>query len=120
MFVALCIAIGVFAGVSSGVFGIGGGVLIVPALMLMFKFTQKQTQGTSLGALLAPVGLLAVTNYYKTGNLDVRAAAAIAAGYVGGAYAGSKFVMTLNNEQLRQGFGVFMIMLGVAMLMKWI
>ena len=120
MFMALCVVLGVFAGVSSGIFGIGGGILIVPALMIMFKFSQKTAQGTSLAALLAPVGILAVANYHRSGNLDVRAAVGIAAGYFGGAYLGSKFALSVSNDQLRQGFGVFMIVLGLAILLKWI
>lgn len=110
---ALCIVLGVIAGISSGVFGIGGGILIVPALVFMFKFSQQKAQGTSLAALLAPVGILAVMNYYRSGNANLLYGGLIGVGYLGGALVGSKFALSVSSGDLRRGFGCFMIVLGL-------
>lgn len=109
----LCALLGLVAGVSSGIFGIGGGIIIVPALILMFQFSQQKAQGTSLVSLLAPVGILAVMNYYKSGNADLRYGALIALGYLGGAFMGSKVALAASSGDLRRAFGVFMIVLGI-------
>lgn len=113
-----CLLLGIVAGVSSGVFGIGGGIIIVPALIIMFKFTQQKAQGTSLVALLAPVGILAVMNYYKANNADITFGGLIALGYLGGAFYGSKFALSVSSDDLRRYFGIFMIGLGVLFVTK--
>ncbi|MBL8087704.1 MAG: sulfite exporter TauE/SafE family protein [Chthonomonas sp.] len=109
----LCIVLGLIAGLSSGVFGIGGGILIVPALVLAFKFSQQKAQGTSLAALLMPVGIFAVMNYYRSGNADLKFGALIGAGYLGGAFFGSKIALAASQQSLSRAFGVFMIALGL-------
>ena len=81
MWIVYCIIIGLAAGVLGGLFGIGGGIIIVPALGLAFGFSQHKAQGTSLVALLAPVGLLALMNYYREGNADLVKGAWIAAAF---------------------------------------
>ncbi len=87
----LTLLIGVIVGVFSGIVGIGGGILFVPALVWIYGMNQHKAQGTSIGALLAPVGLLAFLEYYRKGNADVRIAALLAAGFlVGGFLAADK------------------------------
>jgi uncharacterized membrane protein YfcA len=103
------VLIGVAAGVLSGFVGVGGGIIIVPALMWALGFTQHQATGTSLAVLLLPVGILAVWNYHKAGNLDWRAALIIGATFVVGAYFGSKLSLTLPPATVKKVFGGVMI-----------
>ena len=79
---------GFVIGVLSGIIGTGGGVMIVPALVYIFHMNQHKAQGTSLGALLAPIGILAFWEYYKVGNADLKAAMLIALGFLIGGYFG--------------------------------
>ena len=104
------VLIGVAAGVLSGFVGVGGGIIIVPALMWALGFTQHQATGTSLAVLLLPVGILAVWTYHKAGNLDWRAAMIIAATFVVGAYFGSKLSLSLPPATVKKVFGGVMIL----------
>lgn len=104
------VLIGVAAGVLSGFVGVGGGIIIVPALMWALGFTQHQATGTSLAVLLLPVGILAVWNYHKAGNLDWRAAMIIAATFVVGGYFGSKLSLSLPPATVKKVFGGVMIL----------
>lgn len=106
------VAVGLCAGILSGMFGIGGGIIIVPILMLWLGYDQLQASGTSLVALLAPVGILGVYSYYQAGKIGVdnlRAGGLIAAGLFFGAFAGSKIAMALPETYLRKGFAVFLV-----------
>ncbi len=109
----LYILIGVGAGVLSGLFGIGGGVVIVPALLYVARVSQLTATGTSLGALLLPVGALGAWEYYRTGNLDVRAALMIAVGLFFGAFVGAKLAHLLTAVQLKRAFAVFLVLVAV-------
>src|SRR5690348_18457475 len=80
--VILLSLIGLIAGMLSGLVGVGGGIIVVPALVFFLSFSQQQAQGTSLGLLLLPVGILAVLNYYKQGHIDVRVVAIMAVSFV--------------------------------------
>ncbi len=105
------LAIGLGAGVAGGVFGIGGGIIIVPALLFLLPksfATQHNAQGTSLVALLAPVGILALMKYYRDGNADLAAGAWIAFGFFCGAYLGSLIAHSMNDQLLRKVFAVFL------------
>ena len=84
--IIILILIGILSGIMSGLFGIGGGVIVIPALVLIFGMTQHQAQGTSTAFLLLPVGLLAFLNYYKAGHINIRYAAIIACAFFVGAY----------------------------------
>jgi uncharacterized membrane protein YfcA len=84
----LYILLGLLVGVLSGIVGLGGGIMIVPALVYFFHMSQHKAQGTSLAALLAPVGALAFWEYYKAGNVDVKAGLLIALGFLFGGYFG--------------------------------
>ena len=109
----LYILIGLGAGVLAGLFGIGGGVLIVPALLYFARMSQLTATGTSLGALLLPVGALGAWEYYRTGNVDLRAALVIAIGLFFGAFFGAKLAHILTAVQLRRGFAVFLVLVAI-------
>ncbi len=109
----LLIVIGLSAGMLSGLFGIGGGVLIVPALVYGLGFSQKLATGTSLAILLPPVGLAAVLEYYRGGYVDIKAAAFIAIALVIGAWFGARWGSQASTEGLKAGFGIFLVVLGL-------
>jgi len=112
----LFVLLGMAVGILSGVIGIGGGILIVPLLVYAFHMTQHKAQGTSLGALLLPIGLFAFWEYYRAGNVDVRAAIAIAVGFLVGGYFGGAWAQHLSDLALRRGFAVVLILIAVKML----
>src|SRR3982751_1336077 len=109
----LYIIIGLAGGVLSGLFGIGGGVVIVPALLFFAEMTPLAATGTSLGALLLPVGALGAWTYYRAGNLDIRASALIAAGLFVGAYFGARLAQELTPVQLKRAFAIFLVLIAV-------
>lgn len=107
--------IGLIAGVLSGLFGIGGGIVIVPALVLLLRMPPLTATGTSLGALLLPVGALGAWTYYKAGHLDVKAAALIAVGLATGVAFGAVFAQGVAPGTLRRGFAVLLVAVAVRM-----
>lgn len=111
------ILIGIAAGFLGGMVGIGGGVIIVPALVLLLGITQHNAQGISLAMMLFPVGILGVINYYKKGNVDFKYAGLIAAGFLLGSYLGSKFSLSLPQDTVKKIFAIVMIILAVRMLL---
>jgi len=104
--------IGLSAGILSGLFGIGGGVLIVPALVYGLGFSQKLATGTSLAILLPPVGIAAVFEYYKHGDVDLRAALIIALMVLLGSWLGALLSTQFDTRTIKAMFGVFLIVLG--------
>ncbi|HEY2797893.1 MAG TPA: sulfite exporter TauE/SafE family protein [Thermoanaerobaculia bacterium] len=110
------ILVGVAAGVCAGMFGIGGGLIIVPALVFFFGMTQHSAVGTSLGAILLPVGILGAYVYWRNGHVNVAYAAWIAAGLVVGAFLGAKLVQPVSDLTLRRMFGVFLIIAAVKLI----
>lgn len=113
--IILLMCIGLTAGILSGLIGIGGGIIMVPLLLLM-GFTQQQAQGTSLAALLPPVTLLAVLNYHKAGFIDWRFAIIIALVFVVGGYIGSKIAIDINQAILKKVFAVTLLLIGGVLL----
>ena len=109
--------LGLIVGVFSGMVGIGGGILIVPALIYFFHMDQHKAQGTSLGALLAPIGILAFWEYYKAGNANLTAALLIALGFLVGGYFGGMWVQHIPVVMLRRGFGVVLVLIGLQFLL---
>ena len=105
--------LGLAAGVLSGLFGIGGGIIIVPALMLLARLPPTTATGTSLGALLLPVGLLGAWEYYRNGHLNVRAALLVALGLFLGAWFGARLALTLSPVQLKRAFAVFLVLVAI-------
>ncbi len=108
--------IGLTAGVLSGLFGIGGGVLIVPALMYGLGFSQSLATGTSLAILLPPVGIAAVIVYYRHGAVDLKAAMVTAVMVMLGSWLGAKFAVGIDPVMMKVFFGVFLIVLGIYMI----
>lgn len=104
--------IGLAGGVLSGIFGIGGGLVIVPGLILLLGMTAKQAAGTSLAALLLPVGILGAIEYWRAGYIDVRIAAVVAVGILIGAFLGARFAIGLPNELIGRAFGVLLLVVG--------
>lgn len=105
--------IGIVAGVASGLFGIGGGVLIVPGLVFLLGFSQHAATGTSLAILLPPVGIAAVLEYYRHGNVDLKAAFIVAAALLVGAWVGALLANHIKDVYLRLAFGVFVVGVGI-------
>jgi uncharacterized membrane protein YfcA len=110
-------AVGVVAGVAAGMFGIGGGLIIVPALVLLYGMTQHSAVGTSLGAILLPVGALGAWVYWKNGDLNVRYSLLIAAGLLVGAFLGAKLVEPVSDLTLRRLFGGFLLLISIKMIL---
>lgn len=121
--ILLLVAVGLAAGLMSGFVGIGGGVIMVPVLYYGLGFSQMSAQGTSLAVLAMPVGILAVMNYYKAGEVSIPAALLIACGFVVGGYFGSKYALKLPEHKVKFIFALIMIIVMVRMLyssgMKW-
>lgn len=111
------ILIGVAAGVLSGLFGIGGGVIIVPALVYLCGFTQLKAQGTSLAILLPPVGAVAFIEYYKKGFVDLEAGLLICIFLVLGSVIGGKLAPNIPVDTLKRGFGAIMLLIALKMIM---
>ena len=116
MFYLQVLGIGLVAGVFAGMFGIGGGLIIVPALMYIMNFNIQEATGTSLAALIPPVGLLGAMEYYRNGLINIRVAAFIALGILVGAYFGAKFIIGLPPSVIRRIYGVFLAVIAARML----
>jgi uncharacterized membrane protein YfcA len=112
----LLILVGLAAGFLSGLIGIGGGIIIVPALVFFLGFTQKQAQGTSLGILLLPVGILAVIQYYKQGYLNINYVVVVSLAFVVGGFLGSKLAISISDEKVKKIFAVIMMLIAIKML----
>jgi uncharacterized protein len=113
---ALLAAIGVASGVLSGLFGIGGGIVIVPALIYLAGFNQHLATGTSLAILLPPVGAAAALEYYRHGNVNVRAAVVIAATLLASGWIGAALANRIAGPYLRLAFGLFVTGLGISLI----
>jgi uncharacterized membrane protein YfcA len=108
--------LGLFVGVLSGMVGVGGGIVLVPALVFFFGFEQHMAQGTTTAMLIPPIGILAAYTYYKSGFVDVRAALWICAGFVFGSLFGAKLAVALPKEVLRRGFGILLLAVSARMI----
>jgi uncharacterized protein len=124
--VLLLAMVGFFAGVLSGLVGVGGGVIIVPCLVIFLGFSQQAAQGTSLGLLLLPVGIFAVINYYNKGYIDIKVVLIMSIAFIAGGWLGSKLALQLSQEALRKIFAVVLIYTAFRMLhwdsmvIKWV
>jgi len=105
--------IGLLAGVLAGLFGIGGGVVIVPALILLADFGVTKAAGTSLAALLLPVGALGAWQYWQAGLIDLKAAIVLAIGILLGAYLGARVGISLPPSTVQRAFGVLLVVVGI-------
>ncbi|MFA5140646.1 MAG: sulfite exporter TauE/SafE family protein [Elusimicrobiota bacterium] len=112
------VALGLAAGVCSGIVGLGGGVVIVPALVYLFKLSQHQAQGTTLAILVPPIGLLAAWTYYKQGYVDLKIAALVCVGFFLGGLLGAKLAVGMSSAALKKVFGATLLILGLKMLLR--
>ena len=112
----LYIILGLIAGVFSGMFGIGGGTILIPALVFLFGLTQHQAQGTTLALMIPPIGLLAALRYYYSGNVKLGMAAFICAGFFIGGLIGAHFVQNVPDLMLKRLFGVFLLFVSLRMI----
>jgi len=111
------IIIGLVAGTLSGFLGIGGATILIPALVFIYKMTQHMAQGTSIAALLLPVGLLAAIKYWQTGNVNIKFAALIAVGFLIGGYIGASFAQPVPDLLLRRLFGIYLLLIALQMIL---
>ncbi len=109
--IALLIVVGLVAGMLSGLVGLGGGVIIVPALVYLIGFSQHQATGTSLGILLLPAGIFAVMNYYKKGYIDVKVVLILFVGFLVGGWLGSKLSVSMPENTLKKVFAVALLLI---------
>ena len=114
--IIILILVGIAAGMLSGLVGVGGGIIIVPALVFFLGFSQKMAQGTSLGILLLPVGILGLIQYYKQGYVDLKVVLIISLAFLFGSYFGSKIALRLPQDTIRKIFAVFMILIAIKLL----
>ena len=114
--IIIVVLIGLAAGILSGLVGIGGGIIIVPALIYILGFSQHQAMGTSLGILLLPAGILAVLNYYKKGYVDIKIVLILFIGFLVGGWLGSKLSLGLEEGTLRKTFAVVLVLIAGKML----
>ncbi|HOD41839.1 MAG TPA: TSUP family transporter [Candidatus Wallbacteria bacterium] len=105
--------LGIAVGALSGLFGIGGGILVLPSLVFICGFTQKTATGTTLAMLLPPIGILAFWEYYKNGLVNIPAAVILVIGFLAGSSAGAKHAILMNEVLLKRGFGILLITIGV-------
>lgn len=110
------VLLGLVVGVLSGMVGVGGGIILVPALIYFYGFSQLTAQGTSTAMLLPPIGFLAAYTYYKHGYVDVRATVLICAGFIFGGLFGAKIAVALPKDVLRRGFGVILLLVSARMI----
>jgi uncharacterized membrane protein YfcA len=111
----LCLLLGLVAGALSGFLGLGGGIIIVPALVYIFGYTQHMAQGTTLALMVPPIGLLAAWSYYKAGAADLKVAAVICLGFFVGGLLGAKVALNVPDDVLRKVFGIWMLAIGAHM-----
>jgi uncharacterized protein len=113
----LYVVLGLVAGVFGGIFGLGGGIIIIPALVFLFGLTQHQAQGTNLFIMLPPIGLLAALNYYKHGNVAFNMVLFVGFGFFIGGFFGASLVHNLPDLMLKRLFGVVLLFVSLKMIL---
>ncbi len=113
---SISIAIGLGAGILGGLMGIGGGIVMIPALAYFLKFSQHAAQGTTLAAMVPPIGILAAYVYYQKGQVNIPVALFIALGFLLGGFIGARIVVNLDDETLRKVFGVALLLVSIKMI----
>ncbi len=114
--ILILLAIGLAAGILSGFVGLGGGIIMIPALIYFLGMSQHTAQGTTLAMMLPPIGILAVMNYYKSDFLDIKAAIFLSLAFVIGGYFGSKIAIALPADQIKRIFGVIILIVSLKMI----
>lgn len=108
--------IGILSGLLAGVFGVGGAIIVIPALVFILGLSQHDAQGTSLAFMLPPVGILATWNYWKAGHVNWKFALVLSLTFVVGAYLGSQLSVNISDKILRRIFGVLLIIMALKMI----
>lgn len=114
----LLIIIGLLSGMLAGIFGVGGAILVIPALVFMMGLSQHQAQGTSLAFMIPPIGILAAWNYWKEGYVNWKFALVLSLTFVVGAYLGSIFSLNISDRMLRRIFGVLLLFVAAKMIIS--
>ncbi len=116
MFQIIYIIFGLAAGIFSGLFGVGGATILIPAMVFFLGMTQHQAQGTALAAMVPPIGLLAAIRYWQSGNVNIPVAAFICIGFFIGGYIGANFVQNIPEPLLKKMFGIFLLIVSLNMI----
>ena len=111
----LLIVIGIVTGFMAGMLGIGGAIIMIPALVFFFGLTQQTAQGTSLAVMLPPIGIIAAYNYYKAGEVNIKFALILAVTFIIGSYFGSKLALNIPQPVLKKIFGLLLLLVAVKM-----
>lgn len=112
----ILIIIGIITGVMAGMLGIGGAIIMIPALVFFLGLSQQAAQGTSLAVMLPPIGLIAAYNYYKAGQVNFKFAIILAVAFIVGSYFGSKIALSLPQPVLKKIFGILLLLVAARML----
>jgi uncharacterized membrane protein YfcA len=116
--ILILIVIGIITGVMAGMLGIGGAIIMIPALVFLLGISQQTAQGTSLAVMLPPVGIIAAYNYYKAGQVNIRFAIILAVFFLVGSYFGSKLALNLPQPLLKKIFGILLLLVAAKMLLS--
>ena len=116
--ILILIVIGIITGVMAGMLGIGGAIIMIPALVFLLGISQQTAQGTSLAVMLPPIGIIAAYNYYKAGQVNIRFAIVLAIFFLVGSYFGSKLALTIPQNVLKKIFGVLLLLVAAKMLLS--
>lgn len=112
----ILIIIGLISGILSGIFGVGGAIIVIPALVFVLGLTQHEAQGTSLAFMIPPIGILAAWNYWKAGQVNWKFALVLSLTFIVGAYLGSQFSINVPDRILRKIFGVLLFLIALKMI----
>lgn len=112
----ILIVIGIITGFMAGMLGIGGAIIMIPALVFFLGLTQQTAQGTSLAVMLPPIGVIAAYNYYKAGQVNIKFALILAAAFIIGSYFGSKLAINIPQPVLKKIFGILLLLVAAKML----
>ena len=116
--VLILIIIGIITGIMAGMLGIGGAIIMIPALVFLLGISQQTAQGTSLAVMLPPIGVIAAYNYYKAGFVNIKFAIILAVFFLVGSYFGSKFALNIPQNILKKIFGVLLLLVAAKMLLS--
>jgi uncharacterized membrane protein YfcA len=116
--ILILIVIGIITGVMAGMLGIGGAIIMIPALVFLLGISQQSAQGTSLAVMLPPVGIIAAYNYYKAGHVNIKFAIILAVFFLIGSYFGSKMALTIPQNTLKKIFGILLLLVAAKMLLS--
>lgn len=112
----LLLAIGIVTGILAGMLGIGGAIIMIPAMVFILGFSQQMAQGTSLAVMLPPIGIFAAYNYWKAGHVNLKFALILAGAFIVGSYFGSKFALNMPQALLKKIFAGLLILVAIRML----